>query len=279
MNDRKSISAFLIDITGVLIEDDGSGLRMDESRNFLSTGAVAIDGSIDGINELLEREMPFILCTNESTLSGKDILKRLKLIGFQSLQSYHIFSPIDQMNELIKKENLKLYPLTHPNILYNFPSIDDNIDSYDGVVVGDVAHGLTYDKMNKAFRILKNKESSRLFSLGKSRYYNEHDGLNIDVGAFTTGLEYSADKRAMVIGKPEKEYFENAANKLNSSLGNSCMIGDDIFSDGIASKQAGCHWSFCVRTGKYRKSDEIHSNKIDGHYNNFGSIIRHFFHN
>jgi hypothetical protein len=41
--------------------------------------------------------------------------------------------------------------------------------------------------------------------------------LNVLLGCFVTGLEYSADVKAEVVGKPEEKFFKSALEKLNSS--------------------------------------------------------------
>lgn len=43
-------------------------------------------------------------------------------------------------------------------------------------------------------------------------------------GCFVTGLEYSADVKAEVVGKPEDKFFKSALEKLNSYHGTSVSV-------------------------------------------------------
>ena len=44
------------------------------------------------------------------------------------------------------------------------------------------------------------------------------EGLSLGPGCFVTGLEYSADIKAEVVGKPQASFFSMALEKLNSKL-------------------------------------------------------------
>lgn len=45
-------------------------------------------------------------------------------------------------------------------------------------------------------------------------------------GAFVEGLEYASDKKAEVVGKPEKKFFHEAVSDLGSEPKRTVMIGD-----------------------------------------------------
>ena len=48
----------------------------------------------------------------------------------------------------------------------------------------------------------------RLVAVNKSRYFKKGSSLCLGTGAFVSGLEYSADCKAEVVGKPSKRFFE-----------------------------------------------------------------------
>ena len=45
-------------------------------------------------------------------------------------------------------------------------------------------------------------------AVNKSRYFKKGSSLCLGTGAFVSGLEYSADCKAEVVGKPSKRFFE-----------------------------------------------------------------------
>lgn len=74
------------------------------------------------------------------------------------------------------------------------------------------------------FRLILN--GAPLIAIHKARYYKRKDGLALGPGPFVTGLEYSTDSRAVVVGKPEKTFFLEALRDLNCSPEEAVMIGD-----------------------------------------------------
>ena len=146
------------------------------------------------------------------------------------------------------------------------------------VVVGDAAQYFTYDAVNQAFQLLlslKDKDAqdssklndtqrkSMLISMGKNKYYKENGALAIDLGAYTTALEYATDLQAMVIGKPSGEYFGAALQTFgqqfhsNLAADEVVMIGDDIMGDVKGAQDIGMR-GFLTKSGKFRQFDENH---------------------
>lgn len=88
----------------------------------------------------------------------------------------------------------------------DFPKEEPNC-----VVVGDAAEFFTYSAVNEAFQLLvalKDRATqandpemkSLLISMGKNKYYKENGALAIDLGAYTTALEFATDLKALIIG-------------------------------------------------------------------------------
>lgn len=67
-------------------------------------------------------------------------------------------------------------------------------------------------------------KGASLIAIHEGRYYKQSDGLSLGPGAFVKGLEYSANVKAEVIGKPSPAFFKAA---LGDTLPeNAIMIGD-----------------------------------------------------
>lgn len=63
-----------------------------------------------------------------------------------------------------------------------------------------------------------------LIAIHEGRYYKRSDGLALGPGAFIKGLEYSANVKAEVVGKPSKDFFIAALDDINPQ--EAVMIGD-----------------------------------------------------
>lgn len=83
------------------------------------------------------------------------------------------------------------------------------------------------------------------------KFYRDTGELKLDVGCFVAGLEYSTQRKAECIGKPNSVFFEMAAARLGLKCNDVVMIGDDIDSDVGGAMNAGCQ-AILVRTGKFR---------------------------
>jgi len=169
-------------------------------------------------------------------------------------------------------------PIMHILMIPSFP--DKN-----AVVVGLAPTMFHYEKLNEAFRLIKS-QNARLIAIHKSRYMATKDGLSLGPGSheetiflgkidffsnqlyshfpgcFVSGLEYSADVRAHIVGKPEAHFFLSALSKLKNQLdfqsllpGEVAMIGDDVRDDVLGAQKAG-FVGCLVRTGKYTPGDE-----------------------
>jgi ribonucleotide monophosphatase NagD (HAD superfamily) len=68
-------------------------------------------------------------------------------------------------------------------------------------------------------------------------------------------LEFAADTRATVVGKPSSDFFNAALNSLQLPPNQVLMIGDDMESDILGANSLGIR-TCLVQTGKYRTGDE-----------------------
>ncbi|KXZ53314.1 hypothetical protein GPECTOR_7g1208 [Gonium pectorale] len=105
------------------------------------------------------------------------------------------------------------------------------------VVIGDMGSEWSYRELNRAFR-----------------YFKDVDGLSLDVGPFTAALEFAADEKAIILGKPDPLIFRLAAESLGLEASEVVMVGDDVRGDVGGAQAAGLR-GLLVRTGKFRPED------------------------
>jgi ribonucleotide monophosphatase NagD (HAD superfamily) len=78
------------------------------------------------------------------------------------------------------------------------------------------------------------------------------DGLSLSAGPFVRALEFATNKKATIVGKPSKTFFELALMDMGLEAGQVAMIGDDITTDMGGARSMGMQ-GILVRTGKYRE--------------------------
>ena len=122
------------------------------------------------------------------------------------------------------------------------------------VVIGDLGEAWDFAKLNEAFRMLMADADSLLVALGMTRYWQSPTGLSLDVAPFVVALEHATGKRAVVMGKPAKEFFLAGASRLGLPPAEVLMVGDDVQADVAGAQAAGLRGAL-VRTGKFREAD------------------------
>jgi HAD superfamily hydrolase (TIGR01458 family) len=121
----------------------------------------------------------------------------------------------------------------------------------DWVVVGDCREGFTYERLNVAFRLLR--EGAGLLALQKGRWWPSPNGPALDTGAFVSALEFAAATQAHVVGKPSLELMRAAIDDVGCDPYDAVLIGDDVCSDVPGAHAIGAR-SILVRTGKFSLS-------------------------
>ena len=126
--------------------------------------------------------------------------------------------------------------------------IDNENPEY--IVIGDLDKDWSFDIVNDIFNKVLN--GSKIIALHKGKYFKTSEGMQIDSGAFIKGIEYACSSESIVIGKPEKDFFDLAINQINIPKENLIMVGDDIINDIKGAQILGIN-SILVKTGKFRK--------------------------
>lgn len=75
-------------------------------------------------------------------------------------------------------------------------------------------------------RLLIDNEDCKLIAVHKARYYKRTDGLSLGPGPFVEALEYASSKKAVVVGKPQLEFFQSVLQEFSCSAEETVMIGD-----------------------------------------------------
>jgi HAD superfamily hydrolase (TIGR01458 family) len=126
------------------------------------------------------------------------------------------------------------------------------------VVIGDSPEEATYDNLNRAFRLVRG--GARLVGMHRNPWWLTPDGPTLDSGAFVAGLEFAAETRATIVGKPAPRFFSMAIADLRREVGRGldraaiAMVGDDVRTDIRAAQRVGLRALF-GRSGKHGPAD------------------------
>jgi HAD superfamily hydrolase (TIGR01458 family) len=118
----------------------------------------------------------------------------------------------------------------------------------DVVLVGGAGPELSYQALNQAFGQLQG--GAKLVAMHRGLYWRTSEGLQLDIGAFVTGLEQAAGTKAEVVGKPAAAFFAAALAHVGAAAVDTLMVGDDIETDVLGAQRHGLT-GVLVKTGKY----------------------------
>ena len=167
-------------------------------------------------------------------------------MGFPSREG-HVFTPAAAAAGRLRGRGV--HALVAEPLLEDLSGVVLSDREPEYVLVGDLGDGFTYERLNGAFGYLMS--GAGLVALQKNRYWQAPGGLSLDAGPFVAALEYASGKKATVVGKPGKAFFEAALQDLGLEAGEVAMVGDDAEADVAGAKAAGL-LGVQVRTGKYR---------------------------
>lgn len=233
--ERMYKKSFLIDINGVLY-----------------VGKEPVEDAAETIDLLREREYSFRFISNATRASRETLCMKLRNFGF-NISGNEIFSAPTAAVEYIKNSGRnRCFLLTTGDVDKDFKSggITLTEEKPDFVVVGDAGDNFNYRNLNKVFNFLL--DGAELIAMEKDRYWRASEGLSLSAGPFIAALEYAAGRKAVVVGKPSKDFFKLALSDMNSSPMETAVIGDDIYTDIGGAKRFGME-AILVKTGKYRR--------------------------
>jgi HAD superfamily hydrolase (TIGR01458 family) len=242
MNDRlKSIKAFLFDLDGTLhIENK------------------IIVGAAETIRVLKNSNIPCRFVTNTTTKTLSQLYTQMITIGLPLLKEEIVSTVEAAILYLRKITNPTCFFVLNEEVKKEFSEFTENAVRPDLIIIGDIGDKWNYTLLNKIFNMIMN--GSELIALHKGRFWMTNDGLQMDIGAFISGLEYVTGKKAIVLGKPSKEFFLSAIRELNLPFDKVAMVGDDIDNDIVGAQALGM-FGILVKTGKYR-DEYINTSKI-----------------
>lgn len=227
-------------IRGILFDLDG----------VLYVGSRVIDGAIETIDELKQRGYRCRFITNTSTLSLHSLAHKLTGLGFH-IAEHEIISATQAAVIFLRQQPQPVCQLLlADDVKSDFAEFAQSESEANYIVVGDIGDQWSYRLLNNVFNRLMN--GARLIAIHKNRFWQTEHGLQMDIGAFISALEYASQQPAVIIGKPSIDFFRAALSELQLNAEQTAIVGDDIDSDIGGGKAAGLT-GILTQTGKYRK--------------------------
>jgi HAD superfamily hydrolase (TIGR01458 family) len=226
-------------IQGVLLDVDG----------VLHVSMSPLPGAASTLRWLGQNNYPFCCVTNTTTSARSTLARALQALGLPIEPGQLVTAPVATANYIRQSyPGKRCWLLTKGDTAEDFAGIELVDERADVVVIGGAEELLSYETMNRAFRMLM--EGADLLAMHTNLYWNTRQGLQLDSGPYVYALEQASGKRATVLGKPNRAFFEQALLSLGVPASAAVMVGDDLENDVQAAQQAGLR-GLLVTTGKH----------------------------
>lgn len=245
------------------------GLLLDLDGTLYRSGG-ALPGAVEAVRALEALGVPFRFVTNTTSKSRAAVARKLAGMGFPATEAM-VFSPPHAAGRLLRARGASACLLVPEATRPDFHDVPEDEERPDVVVIGDLGTGWTFERLNRAFQLVH--AGAGLLALGRTRYWQTDEGLQLDVGPFVAALEYATGREAEVIGKPEPRFFLDAVAELGLEPEAVALVGDDAETDVRAAQRAGLR-GVLVRTGKFRPADLDGAPPIDAVVRSVADVVR-----
>jgi HAD superfamily hydrolase (TIGR01458 family) len=229
-------------MTAILLDIDG----------VLHVSGEVVAGAPEAVRTLREARHRVRFVTNNTTRERARLAEDLRSLGIELDETEVTTTPLAAGKLL---EGMRVLPLTmaavRADLAQHVTLVEDGAEA---VLVGgadetdETGEVFAYENLNQAFAAVR--DGARLVCLHKNRWWQTSRGPLLDAGAFVAGLEYAAQSRAEIVGKPTAAYFESALAELEAPARDAIMVGDDVEADIGGAKAVGMR-AILVRTGKF----------------------------
>ncbi|MGD8450710.1 MAG: HAD-IIA family hydrolase [Phycisphaerae bacterium] len=231
------VRGLLLDVEGVLVAD----------KRY-----TAVETAVEFVAAARAAGCPLRLITNNTTDDRPAIIQKLTAAGFDfRLEELHtcISAAIRRLGELSAHRLLVLGTNALRGVFAEagFTVADDS--RVDAVVVG-LDRALIYERLAVACEAIVTHRAA-LVALHKNRVLADPSGrVAPSVGSIVAAIEYATGADAIVIGKPDPAYYQQALDDLGLPPADVIVISDDPLSDLAGARRMGMAAAL-VLSGKY----------------------------
>ncbi len=231
MNARGKISSWLTDMDGVLVHE-----------------GVAIPGASDLIAKWTAEGTPFLVLTNNSIYTPRDLSARLVATGL-NIPEDRIWTSALATADFLHSQmpGGSAYVIGESGLTtalheVGFVMTDQNPDY---VVLGETRN-LNFETMTKAIRLIG--AGSRFIVTNPDATGPSADGPLPAAGSVAALITKATGMDPYIVGKPNPMMFRSAMRKIGAHSESTGMIGDRMDTDVVAGIEAGLH-TVLVLTG------------------------------
>ncbi|MFT4283921.1 MAG: HAD-IIA family hydrolase [Protaetiibacter sp.] len=234
---RPHIESWLTDMDGVLVHENQP-----------------LPGAPELIHGWVESGTPFLVLTNNSIFTPRDLAARLRASGLE-VPEERIWTSALATAEFCKSQipGGSAFVIGEAGLttaLHEAGFVMTET-SPDFVVVGETRN-YSFEAITKAIRLINS--GARFIATNPDATGPSADGVLPATGAIAALITKATGKDPYIVGKPNPMMFRSAMNKIGAHSETTAMIGDRMDTDIVAGIEAGLH-TVLVLTGISDRSE------------------------
>lgn len=231
------IQTWLTDMDGVLVRE-----------------GTAIQGAAEFIGRLREKDVPFLVLTNNSIFTPRDLSARLAAAGIDVPET-HLWTSALATADFLRRQvpGGSAHVIGEAGLttaLYEAGYVMTD-SKPDFVVLGET-RTYSFEAITRAIRLIN--DGARFIATNPDTTGPSPDGPLPATGAVAALIREATGKRPYFVGKPNPVMLRAALNRLEAHSETTAMIGDRMDTDVIAGMEAGLQ-THLVLTGSTHESD------------------------
>jgi NagD protein len=231
------IHSWLSDMDGVLVHE-----------------GYAIPGAADFVTALRDKGRPFLILTNNSIFTPRDLRARLAASGLDVPEEAIWTSALATAKFLVNQvPNGSAYVIGEAGLttaLYEAGYTLTDTDP-DYVVLGET-RTYSFEAITKAIRLIQG--GARFIATNPDATGPSKEGDLPATGAVAALITRATGREPYFVGKPNPMMFRSALNRIDAHSESTAMVGDRMDTDIVAGIEAGLS-TYLVLTGSTRPGD------------------------
>jgi NagD protein len=231
MPSNREIHSWLMDMDGVLIREDH-----------------AIPGATDFLDRLRALDLPFLVLTNNSMYTRRDLAARLRTIGLKVPEEAIWTSALATARFLHdQRPGGSAHVIGEAGLTTALHEVGYTLSDRnpDYVVLGET-RTYSFEHITKAIRLIAG--GARFIATNPDTVGPTPDGPLPATGSVAALISRASGVEPYYVGKPNPLMMRSALNKIEAHSEHTVMIGDRMDTDVVAGLEAGLH-TILVLTG------------------------------
>jgi NagD protein len=211
----------------------------------------ALPGAAEFLARLVEKQRPFLVLTNNSIFTPRDLAARLVQSGLQVPEESIWTSALATATFLADQQpNGSAYVIGEAGLTTALHQVGYTLTERapDFVVLGET-RTYSFEAITKAIRLIES--GARFIATNPDASGPSHQGTTPATGSVAALISTATGRKPYFVGKPNPLMMRSALNRIQAHSETTVMVGDRMDTDIVSGLEAGLR-TILVSTGSTR---------------------------